>query len=71
MYKKLIAIGIGSVFVSIGINVFILPLQLVTGGITGISLIINYLLGYKVGVMIFCLNLPIYLLALGFNPLIF
>ena len=67
MYKKLIAIGIGSVFVSIGINVFILPLQLVTGGITGISLIINYLLGYKVGVMIFCLNLPIYLLALGFN----
>ncbi|AIE59857.1 YitT family protein [Bacillus methanolicus] len=68
MIRKLIMIGIGGTFIGVGINLFLLPSHLINGGIFGISLLLKYLWGFKLGITIVCLNMPIYLVALKHNP---
>jgi len=71
MLKKLAVIGFGSAMISVGINMFILPFHLINGGIFGISLLLNYVWGFKVGLMFILLNIPIYLFALKKDPIYF
>lgn len=63
MFRRTVAIFFGSVFLGIGINGFIVPFHLLDGGMIGISLLIKYVWGYKVGLTIIILSVPIYLLA--------
>ncbi|ASK62795.1 hypothetical protein CFK37_11880 [Virgibacillus phasianinus] len=63
MLKKTVAILIGSVFIALGINLFVIPNHLLDGGIIGIGLIAKYALGLKPGLTIIILSLPIYLFA--------
>ena len=67
MKKKLLVIGFSSLLIGIGINTFIVPLHLINGGIFGISLLLKYLFGFKLGHMIILLNTPIYLIALMYD----
>ncbi len=59
---------IGSTAIGIGINGFIFPFHLMNGGMFGISLLLNYLWGLKIGLMFICLNIPVYLYALKADP---
>lgn len=66
-YPIMIAtILIGSVISGISFNAFIMPHKLLSGGISGIALIINYLTGINPGMMIFILNIPIFILGYKF-----
>jgi uncharacterized membrane-anchored protein YitT (DUF2179 family) len=71
MRKKLFIICFCSTLIGIGINGFILPFHLINGGIFGISLLLNYLYGFKLSLLFVLLNIPIYLLALKSDPLYF
>jgi uncharacterized membrane-anchored protein YitT (DUF2179 family) len=61
--KKGMAIIIGSFLIGIGINGFIIPYHLLDGGMVGIGLIFKYVWGYKVGLTIILLSIPIYWVA--------
>ncbi|KGR76685.1 YitT family protein [Ureibacillus sinduriensis] len=61
--QKGIAIVLGSIFLSLGINVFLTPYEILDGGIIGLSLIIYYLFSLKIGLMIIVLSIPIFILA--------
>ena len=50
---------LASVFWAIAISIFAMPNQIAPGGISGITVIINYLTGYPVGSMSFLLNLSL------------
>lgn len=63
MIRKIVIIIISSILIGIGINGFIIPIHLINGGFWGVSLIIHYLLGFKVAFTFACLNIPIYLFA--------
>lgn len=63
MFRRTVAIFFGSVLLGIGINGFIVPFHLLDGGMIGISLLVKYVWGYKVGLTIIILSVPIYLLA--------
>lgn len=63
MVKRLAIIGFGSTLIGVGITGFILPFHLINGGFFGISLLLNYLWGVKVGVMFILLNIPVYIFA--------
>ena len=54
---------LASVFWAIAISIFAMPNQIAPGGISGITVIINYLTGYPVGSMSFLLNIPLLVLA--------
>lgn len=65
--KKLLMIGLGSMMIGIRINTFIIPSHIINGGIFGISLLVKYLWGFKMGMTMVCLNVPIYLMALKYD----
>jgi uncharacterized membrane-anchored protein YitT (DUF2179 family) len=71
MLKKLAVIAFGSTMIGIGINGFILPLHLINGGFLGISLLLKYLLGLKVGLSFILLNIPVYMFAYKSDPVFF
>jgi uncharacterized membrane-anchored protein YitT (DUF2179 family) len=49
---------IGSALVSIGLEIFLLPNNVIDGGMTGISIIASHLTGISLGIFIVLLNLP-------------
>lgn len=57
----LIVIGIASA--SFGLKGFLLPNQFIDGGVTGISLLVNYTTGLPLSVLIFAINVPFIILA--------
>ncbi|UZJ78272.1 YitT family protein [Fictibacillus sp. KU28468] len=67
MLAKMTAVFIGSFLMGIGINVFILPFHLLDGGMIGIGLLLKYVWGFKVGMTIILLSIPIYFLVWKFD----
>jgi uncharacterized membrane-anchored protein YitT (DUF2179 family) len=59
----ILKIVLGSVIFGIGIQWFYHPATLISGGVTGISMIINYLTGFPIGVTMFVLNIPLFVIA--------
>lgn len=49
---------VGSVLASIALEIFLIPNNVIDGGITGISIILNHLTKLPLGVFIFILNIP-------------
>lgn len=62
-FKKGLAIIVGSIFLSLGINMFLTPYEVLDGGIIGLSLNLHYLFHLKIGMMIIVLSIPIFILA--------
>jgi len=62
LYKALLII-ISSTFIALGINLFLIPYEILDGGIIGIGLILNYLWNLKPGLMIIYLSIPIFMVA--------
>ncbi|WP_420849652.1 YitT family protein [Peribacillus tepidiphilus] len=58
--KRIIFIIIGAMLMGIGIEEFLVPNNILDGGIVGISIILSHLTGVKLGVFIFLLNIPFF-----------
>ena len=60
-YQPLRYIGmiIGCLVASCSINLFIVPSHLLTGGATGIAIIVYYLTGFPIGIQTFIYNIPL------------
>ena len=56
---RYLGIIIGCLIASCSINLFIVPSHLLTGGATGISIIVYYLFGFPIGVQTFLYNIPL------------
>ncbi|MBB6451848.1 uncharacterized membrane-anchored protein YitT (DUF2179 family) [Salirhabdus euzebyi] len=65
--KKITTILFGSLLLSIGVNFFLIPFQLLDGGMIGMGLIIKYLTGFQTGLAIILLSVPIFTLAWIYN----
>ena len=53
----------GMLITSIGVNGFLRPAQLLSGGATGISTAINFLTGINIGLLTFIVNVPVFILG--------
>ncbi|MCM3668638.1 YitT family protein [Mesobacillus maritimus] len=69
--KRLFVLLFSSVCIGIGLNMFLLPIHLINGGIFGVSLLIKYVWGIKIGHSMIMINFPIYLLSLLSNKTYF
>lgn len=56
-------IFLGMILSSIGVNAFLSPAGLLSGGVTGIAVVANKFFGANIGIVIFMLNIPIYMLG--------
>ncbi|MDF2533340.1 MAG: YitT family protein [Clostridia bacterium] len=62
----ILMIILGSAISGVAFNLFIIPNKLLSGGISGISLILNYLFNINTGLMIFIFNIPIFIFGYKF-----
>jgi uncharacterized membrane-anchored protein YitT (DUF2179 family) len=53
----------GALLQAIALRLFLVPANLVSGGISGISQLINHFTGWPIGVMVFVGNLPLFVLG--------
>jgi uncharacterized membrane-anchored protein YitT (DUF2179 family) len=67
MKQKIVAMLLGSLLLSLGVNGFLVPYQLLDGGVIGLGLIIHYFYGWPTGLSIILLSLPLYVLAWFFE----
>ncbi|MEG0259052.1 MAG: YitT family protein [Lysinibacillus sp.] len=61
--KKGLVIIVGSIFLYLGINLFLTPYEILDGGVVGLALILYYLYKLKIGLMIIILSIPIFIVA--------
>ncbi|MFA6939766.1 MAG: YitT family protein [Clostridiaceae bacterium] len=62
--KHISAILFGSFIISIAINCFVVKAKLLSGGVSGISLIVQYITKFPAGYTILILNIPLLILSL-------
>lgn len=65
--EKLAAIFIGSLLIGVGVNGFLVPHQLLDGGIIGIGLIIHYHYEIPTGISMILISIPLYILVWFYN----
>ncbi len=63
IFLRYIVIIIGMTISCIGINGFLRPGQLLSGGVAGLSVAINYMSGINIGILTFLINIPIFILG--------
>lgn len=64
LIQDILLILIGTYLVSFGINFFLLPLKLTTGGVSGIGTIFYYLFNIPLGITTIILNIPLFFISL-------
>ncbi|NPV27461.1 MAG: YitT family protein [Firmicutes bacterium] len=64
--RRTLGILLGSFIISLAINGLFIPHHLLSGGVMGVALILNYLFGISTSLSILLLNLPIFLLGLKY-----
>ncbi|MBR4110342.1 MAG: YitT family protein [Clostridia bacterium] len=62
--KKYILAILGGVIVGIGVGLILLPLKLSTGGLSGVSTLLYYLLDINAGITTLILNIPLFIIAI-------
>lgn len=60
---RILFITLGALLMAIGLEMFLVPNRVIDGGITGVSIMISYKTGISLGVFIFALNLPFFLVG--------
>lgn len=56
--KRVVMVIFGAMIMGIGLELFLVPNQIMDGGIVGVSIITSHLLGLPLGLFIFVLNIP-------------
>lgn len=59
-----IYIALGAFFIAVGINLFLLPHKMTTGGASGIATVVYYLTNIPLGVTILAVNIPLFVIAI-------
>lgn len=61
--NKLFFLTLGPFIAAFALEVFLVPNNIIDGGIVGISIILSYLTKFNLGLLIFLINIPFFLLA--------
>jgi uncharacterized membrane-anchored protein YitT (DUF2179 family) len=64
LFQKTVLIILGSLVVAIAVNLFIIPTKLLSGGLSGIGLTLQYIFNIPMGVTILVLNIPLLILSI-------
>ena len=65
-YLDVIVIVLGCFISSLGVNLFLSQAQLLSGGVTGIALILQYVLNIPSGISVFIINIPLFFVSYKF-----
>ncbi|MBB3127395.1 uncharacterized membrane-anchored protein YitT (DUF2179 family) [Paenibacillus rhizosphaerae] len=67
LVKKFVFITVGAVLMAVALEVFLVPNEIIDGGITGISIVLSKVTDFPLGIFLFIINLPF--LFLGYKQI--
>jgi len=59
--RDVLVVAAGTLITACGLNFFLVPNRMNDGGLTGLAIVLHYLLGWPVGLLVFVLNVPLLL----------
>lgn len=59
-----IGITIGTLITALGMSVFLIPNKIASGGVSGLATVVHYAFGFKVGITMLAINVPLFLYGL-------
>lgn len=62
--KKIITTIIGTGIMGFALSIFLVPLKIAPGGVSGLATAVNYISGFSIGVLIVLINIPLFVLGL-------
>ena len=62
--KKYAIITIGTFVMAVGLNLFLIPNKIVTGGVSGLATVLHYLTNVPVGALILLINIPLFVIGM-------
>lgn len=65
-WQDILGIIIGSLIAAAGIQCILVPASLLTGGVTGLAILLRYSTGIEIGLWVLILNIPIFLAGYRF-----
>lgn len=65
-FNRTLSIIFGTLLIAIATNGILLPNQLLSGGVNGISMLFYFLFNFKVSLLVILINIPIFILGLLF-----
>lgn len=63
LLQRVLLITLGAALMGVGLEIFLVPNNVIDGGITGISIMLSYITGWKLGIFIFILNIPFFFIG--------
>lgn len=60
---RVLSLSLGSLFCAVAINGFLAPNHLLSGGVGGIAIILNYIFNLNIGLIVLLVNIPLFLIA--------
>lgn len=61
---EMVVLTIGLILLGFGVSLFLIPMKIVSGGITGLSIIIYYVFKFPVGMTMLIINLPLLIVGI-------
>ncbi|MEH7483816.1 YitT family protein [Neobacillus drentensis] len=61
--QRILLITLGATLMAVGLEIFLVPNNVIDGGITGISIMLSYVTGWKLGIFLFILNIPFFFIG--------
>lgn len=62
--KKLLVVAFGTFLIAVSLDLFLAPAGIAPGGLSGLSVVLNHLIGVPIGLLILILNIPVLLWGL-------
>ncbi|QHT63885.1 YitT family protein [Paenibacillus lycopersici] len=63
MLRTMLPVMLGTAIYAFGLHYFLLPNQLMEGGVTGIAILLNYALGWPLSISTLVLNIPLFIIG--------
>jgi uncharacterized membrane-anchored protein YitT (DUF2179 family) len=63
IFQRMLLITLGASLMAVGLEIFLVPNNVIDGGITGISIMLSYVTGWKLGMFLFILNIPFFFIG--------
>lgn len=63
IFRRIFFITMGAVLVAVSLEMFLIPNEIIDGGITGISIMASYLTSLPIGLFLFFLNIPFFIIG--------
>ena len=58
LISKYVMLFLGSILAAVGVDEFLVPNQIIDGGIVGISIMLSHITGFSLSAFLIVLNLP-------------